>query len=65
MTPDDLGKLAQKPSPNNKLCLELLAPARQIAGTIGFIVTLVRINGYLVFCMVARCLNEKRFTYQA
>ena len=65
MTPDDLGKLAQKPGPANKLRPELLAPARQIAGTIGFIVTQVRIDGYLVFCIIARYLSEKRLTQQA
>jgi hypothetical protein len=64
MTPDDLGKLSQEPGPNNKLRPELLAPARQIAGTIGFIVTQVRIDGYLVFCIIAHYLSEKRLTYQ-
>ena len=65
MTPDELGKLAQKPGLANKLRPELLAPARQIAGTIGFIVTQVRIDGYLGFCIVARYLNEKRLTKHA
>ena len=65
MTPDDLGKLAQRPGPNNMLRPDLLAPARKIAGTIGFIVTKVRIDGYLVFCIIARYLSEKRLARQA
>ena len=64
MTPDDLDTLAQKPGQKNVLCPELLAPVRQIAGTIGFFVILVHIDGYLVFCIIVRYLNEKRLTRQ-
>ena len=34
--------------------------ARQIAGAIGFAVTAERIDGYVVFCIITRFLNEAR-----
>ena len=62
MTPDDLRDITAPTSANNHLVPDKLAPARCIAGTIGFIVTMVRVDAYLAFCIIARCLNTKRFT---
>ena len=49
----------------NQLVPDLLDLARSICGTIGFIVTHVRVDAYFAFCVCSSCMNAASLTRRA
>ena len=57
-----LARLMEGPSSTNVLVPHLLHAMQIILGTIGFIVGLVRADGYFAYCVLVRHLTEARLT---
>ena len=58
-------ELRDGPTDKNQLVPDLLNLARSICGTIGFIVTHVRVDGYFAFCVCSSFMNEASLTRRA
>jgi len=65
MATDAPRDLLLPPSAANPLRPDLLTAARRIGGTVGFVVTMVKAEAYLAFCILSRYLNEQRLTFYA
>ena len=59
MSPNATRELRAGPSEKNPLVPLLIPIARQICGTIGFIVTHVRPDAYFAFCVLAKYMGDK------
>ena len=62
---DALNRLRLGPTERNPLRPDLIPAAQRIAGTIGFITNTTRPDAHFGYCVIARYLNEPRFTVLA